>query len=806
MAGRPARSASGWASTPARPSRAAATTSARPSTGRRGSCRPVTAARSCCRTRPRRSSADAAARTAPRCATSVSIGSRTSAGRSASSSSPIRACRPSSRRSSTLDLRPNNLPTETSAFVGRDAELQAIRERLDDADVRLVTLTGPGGTGKTRLALRAAADQIDRFADGVFFVDLVTATDSDAVLAARSATARRPRRRRGALAARRAPPPAPCAAGPARPRQLRAGHRRRADARRAARRLPGPQAARDEPRGAPRPRRERRVGAAAVAPGGGRRTTSADELSQFEAIQLFVERARGVRSDFRLTDDNAAAVAEICRRLDGLPLAIELATARLNLFSPEALRDRLGEQPQGARQRRPRPARAPADAPRDDRVELPAPDARRAAAVRARCRSSPAASVEAVEAVAADLDDAAGTELDALDGLGSLVDKSLVRQLETADGDATPRVVMLETIKAYATARLDAQPDFADGGPREPRPLLRGPRAPMPPTDVGAPPSSTTSGSPGAIRSAGRTSRGSGTLRDALWPIYDARGWYHATIQLADDLLAVLASTPDAPRRWQTQLTLQTSRARAITLLRGYSAEAEDAYAEALALVKEHGEVPQLFPVLRNLASFHGYRGEFDKAIEYANEILRLADAQDDASMRVERLHVPRREHRVRRRPRGRARVPRPGDRRVRERRLPAAEAAPRARPAGVVPDDVGLLPVAPRLPGSRGRASRAGDRARDRHRPSVLARVRLLPLRVPAPLAPRAGDRRSRAAESALRGGRDERPADLASARDVPARRGDERPGPAARRASARWPTASTSTRACGRRRSSGR
>src|SRR4029077_16681065 len=71
----------------------------------------------------------------------------------------------------TLDLRPNNLPTETSAFVGREAELAGIRERLDAAAVRLVTLTGPGGTGKTRLAIRAAADQIDRFTDGVFFVD-----------------------------------------------------------------------------------------------------------------------------------------------------------------------------------------------------------------------------------------------------------------------------------------------------------------------------------------------------------------------------------------------------------------------------------------------------------------------------------------------------------------------------------------------------------------------------------------------------------------------------------------------------------
>jgi class 3 adenylate cyclase len=83
----------------------------------------------------------------------------------------------------TLDRRPNNLPTEASPFIGREPELQAIRERLDDADVRFVTLTGPGGTGKTRLAVRAAADQIDRFNDGVYLVNLVTATDTDAVLA-----------------------------------------------------------------------------------------------------------------------------------------------------------------------------------------------------------------------------------------------------------------------------------------------------------------------------------------------------------------------------------------------------------------------------------------------------------------------------------------------------------------------------------------------------------------------------------------------------------------------------------------------
>jgi hypothetical protein len=81
----------------------------------------------------------------------------------------------------TLDLRPNNLPTQTSTFVGRDTELEEIGTRLGDETVRLLTLTGPGGTGKTRLALRAAANQVDRFQDGVFFVDLAAARTAEDV-------------------------------------------------------------------------------------------------------------------------------------------------------------------------------------------------------------------------------------------------------------------------------------------------------------------------------------------------------------------------------------------------------------------------------------------------------------------------------------------------------------------------------------------------------------------------------------------------------------------------------------------------
>jgi len=533
---------------------------------------------------------------------------------------------------STLDNRPNNLPTETSAFVGRDAELQALRQRLDDDNVRLLTLTGPGGTGKTRLAIRAAADQVDRFTDGVYFVDLVTATHTDAVLGLmataigladtpeRSSLDELHRRLRGQQVLlvldnfEQVTVAAPTLV------ELLAD-------------CPGLKLLVTS-RQALRIRGENVVSVPPLSlPGARAGAMSADQVSQFEAIQLFVERARGVRSDFRLTDDNAAAVAEICRRLDGLPLAIELATARLNLFSPEALRDRLAGSLKalgsGARDL---PARQQTlRATIEWSYQLLSPSEQRLFEILSVFAGS---SVEAVEAVAAGLDDAAGAQIDALEGVSSLLDKSLIRQVDTTDGDPMPRVVMLETIKAYATKRLDAQPDVAAAA-RESHARYFADLAQHAANE-------TAAAEVDNLRIAWRHSVAGqdvdrlNMLRDTLWPILEARGWYQATIEFIDDLLGVLAALPDYPDRWQKELTLKTKRARAMMLLRGYTAEAEEAYADALALVKEHGEVPQIFPVLRSLGSFHAFRGEFGKGIGYANEILRLAGVEGDGSMIVD--------------------------------------------------------------------------------------------------------------------------------------------------------------------------
>ena len=285
----------------------------------------------------------------------------------------------------TLDHGAGNLPARVAAFVGRRAELDEVERRLEDASVRLLTLTGPGGTGKTSLAIQAARDELPQFRDGVSFVDLSAARDSDAMLIAlgraigvgevpdrplRQEVTDRLRDRQMLLlldnfeqVTAAAPmttellgecPGIKLLVTSREPLRVRLEHV-----------YPVP------PLGLPPEDRGR---------------PSAARYEGFEAIQLFVERARMVRPDFRLNDDNAAAVADICRRLDGLPLAIELAAARLRLLSPEALLDRLGRRLRAAAKLESRPARASADLARHHRVELPAARPGRAACVRIPCR------------------------------------------------------------------------------------------------------------------------------------------------------------------------------------------------------------------------------------------------------------------------------------------------------------------------------------------------------------------------------------------------------------------------------------
>jgi predicted ATPase len=354
-----------------------------------------------------------------------------------------------------LDARPNNLPLPTSALVGRTAELAAVVDLVRES--RLVTLTGPGGTGKTRLALAAAHHLLTDFADGAFLVALEDAWDRQAVAAAMAlALGVREKydrdleqgvrdfveHRRLLLVLDNLEQVVEAAAPLVAELLAHAPELHVIGTSRAVLRLTGEQEFTVPPLDVPDPGR----------------LPPLRVLGQIEAIALFVQRARAADPGFAVTDENALAVTEICRRLDGLPLGLELAAARVKLLSPAAILDRLTRRlPVLATAARDVPARQRTlHATIDWSYELLDPPERRLFA-----RLSAFAggwTLDAAEQVCNP-----GTELaiDTLEGLSSLVDKSLVRRVATDGGDDgdEPRFTMLQVIREFAADKLDVEAD-----------------------------------------------------------------------------------------------------------------------------------------------------------------------------------------------------------------------------------------------------------------------------------------------------------------------------------------------------------
>jgi predicted ATPase/serine/threonine protein kinase len=344
---------------------------------------------------------------------------------------------------------PRQLPAQRNALVGRERELRAVHNLLLQEGIRLITLTGPGGTGKTRLAVQLAEDAAEQFAAGVWFANLASASDSGLVVSTIAqalevrASANRALMEDIKERLRRLPPALllldnfeqVLAAAPVVTELLGASPALKIlVTSQSPLHIYGEQEFQVPPLALPDPSRRDPV----------------ELLSECPAVALFVQRARAVKPGFALKEDNAAAVIEICARLDGLPLAIELAAARVKILTPAAILGRLesrlrlltgGALDLPERQQTLRRAM-------DWSYELLTGEEQKL--FRRLAVFVGGFTLEAAEAVA----NVGDLELDVFDGVASLVDKSLLQQMGESAGEA--RFGMLGTMREYGLERLAA--------------------------------------------------------------------------------------------------------------------------------------------------------------------------------------------------------------------------------------------------------------------------------------------------------------------------------------------------------------
>jgi predicted ATPase/DNA-binding CsgD family transcriptional regulator len=521
------------------------------------------------------------------------------------------------------------LPAQPTALTGRQRELAAARQILLRPEVRLLTLLGAPGIGKTHLGIQLALNLEEEYLDGVCFVDL-TSIDDPALVGsaiaqslglrdepgrASSGALERALRHRHLLLlldnfehVAGAAPEVGVLLGSC-PQLKILTTSRVALLLRSEHLFPVP------PLGLP----------------GAGRLPSPEALAKYPAVALFVKRARAIKPDFSLDAGNASAVVEICTRLDGLPLAIELAAARVNTLSSQAIAERLHRRLDlltGRMLDAPARHHTLRDAvswsydllPTDERTLFS-----RLGVFAGGC------DLEAVEAVCS----GEGLGVGVLDGLASLIEKSLLRQDEQPDGQ--PRFRMLETLREYALERLEAGEHRDGAGFRlrhaehflalaeRAEPQLWGPQL--------AVWSLRLQGELDNLRAAMAWSAGKGgdpqlglRLVAALWRFWDMRG-------LAGEgrrWLSMLLSLAPAPRPERVKALNALSF---LAFIQGDVAAMQPPLDEALSVAREIGDGPGLVLSSISLGAVAYLKGDLDLASALLDESLSLVRSSGQAAM-----------------------------------------------------------------------------------------------------------------------------------------------------------------------------
>jgi predicted ATPase/class 3 adenylate cyclase len=508
----------------------------------------------------------------------------------------------------TLEV-PTNLPAQRTGFIGREREVVRVKELARGPG--LLTLTGPGGSGKTRLALQAAGELLDDYPDGVFLVELAPITDPRLVPSSMADSV--------GVRAEGARPVFDTLRDYLRGREMLLVLDNFEQLLEGARVVAGLLAASPRLRILVTSREplhltgEQELAVPPMSlPETGKPSTP-EHLMRYEAVALFVQRGMAVDPGFRVTEANAPAVAELCLRLDGLPLAIELAASRVKLLSPEAILERLERRLELL-------TGGPVDLPARQRTLREAIgwshdllDEPERALFRRLSVFAGGWTIEAADAVGNP-----GTEpgRDVLEVLGSLVDKSLVTRVPTAS--AAVRFGMLETIREFGAEQLDAAAEAEATGDRHASHFLaaaeaaeahlRGIQRKRWLDDLELEHDN--------LRTALRRAIGAGDaavglrLVAALWRFWHLHGHLAEGRRWAEEVLALPAASGRT-----------AERARALTALGGLVYWQEDvpatrrAYDEALAIARELGDRSAEAEGIYNLGYVPAYEGDISGAV-----------------------------------------------------------------------------------------------------------------------------------------------------------------------------------------------